>query len=380
MNKRITTLLEAVILLILLTTACSKQSLQQITVISPDKHVEKEVTDTPNEKSATSTDEFVVEKIKVAPIAEYAVTAIPLAAELGWEGMEYSGMGWWQDQLVLLPQYPNGIDGNLDGQVYAISKQSLLKFAEGSTIQVYPYEVSFDDAGLSDELAGFEGFEAIVFIDNSAYLTIETHGGNPMKAFIIRGEVQKTDDRIVEINLEKSTLLELPTQNNNHNASYEALTSDGVYIYAFYEQNGFTQNESPFAVRLDLDLKVVSQIPVEAINYRVTDASLMDENDAFWMINYFFPGDTYLAADEDFLTTRYGLGKTHLENQPLERLVKFHLTVDGFKQVEQPPIYLVLLDKNEARNWEGLAVLDDIGFLLVTDKFPSSILALIDVR
>ncbi|NLE82965.1 MAG: hypothetical protein GX603_00425, partial [Chloroflexi bacterium] len=162
--------------------------------------------------------------------------------------------------------------------------------------------------------------------------------------------------------------------------TYEALTSDGNYIYAFYEQNGTEQNDNPFAIRLTLDLAEVTQIPMDAINFRVTDATIIDADGIFWMINYFFPGDTHLVVGDDFLSNRYGLGETHLENRPIERLVKYQITEGGFVMVDQPPIYLKLMDQNVARNWEGLVAFDDIGFILVTDKFPTSILALLSLE
>jgi hypothetical protein len=328
----------------------------------------------------TPTDDLVVEDALVARLEEYEVVEIPLPGEQAWEVMEYSGLGWWQDELVLLPQYPDGIDGNGVGQLYAISGKLVRAFAQDPETEIIVDPIVFDDAGLSEELAGFEGFEAIVFIDNAAYLTIETSGGNPMKAFAVRGEVHSAEGKIVQITLEKSSLLELPVQNNSRNASYEALTSDGEFIYAFYEQNGTEQNDAPFAVRLDTDLSEMTQIPIEAINFRLTDATETDGNGNFWMINYFFPGDTHLAVEEDYLSDRYGLGDSHLENRPVERLVEFQLGADGFTLVDQPPIYLELMDRNVARNWEGLAALGEDGFLLITDKFPGSILAYLKIK
>ena len=313
-------------------------------------------------------------------VLEYEIVEIPLPGELGWEVMEYSGIDWYQDTLVLLPQYPQGISGSREGELYAIPGGVLRDFAEDPNIEIVPYAIPFDDAGLSTELAGFEGFEAIVFIGNTAYLTIETSGGDPMKGYIVMGAVDSDGENLRSITLDRDSLLELPMQNDSRNATYEALTSDGDSIYAFYEQNGTEQNDSPYAVRLTLDLSEVTHISIDSINFRVTDATLMDADGGFWIFNYFFPGDTHLAVGDDFLSNRYGLGETHLENRPIERLVKYQLTSSGFVIADQPPIYLKLLDQNVARNWEGLVAFDEIGFLLITDKFPGSILALLTLE
>ena len=313
-------------------------------------------------------------------LSEHEIVAIPLPGELGWEVMEYSGLDWYKDTLVLLPQYHHGISGNREGELYAIPGDVLRNFADDPNIEVDPYAVPFDDAGLSTELSGFEGFEAIIFINNTAYLTIETSGGEPMKGYVVMGAVDSDGGNLRSIKLDKTSLVELPMQNDSRNATYEALTSDGNYIYAFYEQNGTKQNDNPFAIRLTLDLAEVTQIPMDAINFRVTDATIIDADGIFWMINYFFPGDTHLVVGDDFLSNRYGLGETHLENRPIERLVKYQITEGGFVMVDQPPIYLKLMDQNVARNWEGLVAFDDIGFILVTDKFPTSILALLSLE
>jgi len=44
---------------------------------------------------------------------------------------------------------------------------------------------------------------------------------------------------------------------------------------------------------------------------------------------------------------------------------------------DSAPIQLTLLSDGTARNWEGVAKLDDRGFLLATDKFPDTILAFV---
>jgi hypothetical protein len=305
---------------------------------------------------------------------------IPLPGELASANMEYSGLSWYGKYLILLPQYPNRINHDDEGFLYAINKDNLMAFLDNPTTEVLVDPIPFDDAGLSKQLVGFEGFEAIVFIEDSVYLTIETHGGNPMRSFIVKGLVEFDESTIKAIRLEGSSLVELTVQNNNSNASYEALTCDGTFIYAFFEQNGEAQNNLPFVIRLDSDLKNWKEIPLDFINYRLTDATLMDEDGSFWMINYFFPGDTHLEVENDPISSRYGLGESHQNNEPVERLVKLNLTEKRFILTDEPPLYLYLLANDEARNWEGLVRFGEQGFLLVTDKFPDSILGFIKIQ
>ena len=313
-------------------------------------------------------------------IIEHDLIEIPLPGELASASMEYSGLAWYKDDLILLPQYPNGIWGNQDGLMYAINQDNLDKFLKDPTTELAVKSVLFDDGGLSKRLKGFEGFEAIVFIEDSVYMAIETRGGDPMKSFIVKGSIESVEGELKAILLDGSSQVELRVQNNNSNASYEALSSDGEFIYAFFEQNGKDQNANPFVLRLDADLENQQEIPLDAISYRVTDATLIDGYGTFWMINYFFPGDTHLTVDEDPISTRYGLGESHQQNEPVERLLKLKLTDEGFQVAEEPPLYLQLLENDEARNWEGLVRFGEQGFLVITDKFPDSILGYIAIK
>src|SRR5690606_21412935 len=122
-------------------------------------------------------------------------------------------------------QYPNGMYGNQDGFIYSIDRDDLNAFLNGSITEIPVNTIPFDDAGLSKQLDGFEGFEAIVFIEDAVYLTIETHGGNPMKSFVVKGKVESSENNINSIQLDETSVVELIVQNNNSNASYEALTS-----------------------------------------------------------------------------------------------------------------------------------------------------------
>ena len=362
MNRRAVTIITGVSLLILMQTACSNSS--QV------KNIEDETEISVPTAATKQADE----------VMEHSLIEFPLPTSVSSASMEYSGLAWYGDILILLPQYPNGINGNQDGFLYAIDQENLSAYLDDSTAEIPVNAIPFEDAGIPNQLKGFEGFEAITFIDNSVYLTIETHGGDPMKSFVVKGSVDSDESGIKAIQLDGSSLVELIVQNSNSNASYEALTSDGKFIYAFFEQNGEAQNASPYAVRLDSDLHNMQEIPMDFINYRLTDATLMDDEGAFWMINYFFPGDTHLRVKDDPLSTSFGLGETHQKNEPVERLVKINLTQAGFVLANEPPLYLQLLENDEARNWEGIARFGEQGFLLITDKFPDSILGYIKIK
>lgn len=362
MNRKAYSIIWVFSIFILLLTACSRTELLD------------------NTAGETPKAELDTTPIQSGVIVEQDLIEVPLPKSVSSASMEYSGLAWYGQMLILLPQYPNGIYGNQEGFLYAIDREDLSAFLNGLSQEVVVDAIPFDDVGLSKQLNGFEGFESVVFIDDFVYLTIETHGGEPMKSFVVKGVVESDGKEIKSVQLNGSSLVELSVQNNNSNASYEALTSDGEFVYAFFEQNGDAQNSSPYAVRLDAELGNLQKISLDHVNYRLTDATLMDDEGGFWIINYFFPGDTHLQVNEDPISTRFGLGETHQSNRPVERLVKLNLTQAGFVLIDEPPLYLQLLENDEARNWEGIAMFGEEGFLLITDKFPDSILGYIKIK
>ena len=115
--------------------------------------------------------------------------------------------------------------------------------------------------------------------------------------------------------------------------------------------------------------------PFTQIDYRITDVTSLDSQNRFWAINYFFPGDTFLARDNDPLVLGYGLGATHRNYNHIERLVEFQYSEQGITRIDQPPLYLQL--NAIQHNWEGVVRLDQRGFLLATDKFPNTLLGFV---
>jgi hypothetical protein len=117
-------------------------------------------------------------------------------------------------------------------------------------------------------------------------------------------------------------------------------------------------------------------IPMDNIEYRLTDTALDSEN-KFWGINYFFPGDEDLLPKNDPILEQFGAGETHAKYPQVERLVQFLFSDSEVILSGRPPLYLQLTE--DINNWEGLVVLDDKGFLLVTDKYPKTIFAFVPI-
>jgi len=75
------------------------------------------------------------------------------------------------------------------------------------------------------------------------------------------------------------------------------------------------------------------------------------------------------------LAEKYDNEEVPNKNRQVERIIKLNFTDAGIKLADQPPVQIPLI--HTARNWEGLALLDDRGFLLVTDKSPNTMLGFV---
>jgi hypothetical protein len=150
----------------------------------------------------------------------------------------------------------------------------------------------------------------------------------------------------------------------------------GRRLVALHETNGIAINPSPIAPTFGLDLSIADNISFPNIEYRITDASDVDENGRFWVINYFFPGDLALYAD-DPLGVEYGYGINHEQGIAVERLLELQFSEAGIELA--PGGYLPLELGAASRNWEALARLDQRGFLIATDKFPSTLFGFVEM-
>ncbi len=304
-------------------------------------------------------------------ISEHPVTEIPLTGPIANRSAEVSGLAWYGDWLILLPQYPDFTSGS-DAFLYALAKTDILAFINDGITPPEPIQIPFIAPGL-DEIDDYEGFEAIAFDGNTAYLTIEASPREGMRGYLVSGEMAEDLSKLV---VDTTVLTEILPQNDIKNKAEEALFIADGRIVTLYETYGADVTDSPVAHRFDEDLAAVDTIPFPAIEYRLTDATAVDEDGRFWAINYFFPGDIQLIASDDPIADQYGQGETHQKYPYVERLVQFQYSDGGIALTNTPPIQIQLIAL-DARNWEGLARLDDLGFLLATDKYPTTILGFV---
>ena len=111
-------------------------------------------------------------------INEVAVISIPISGPVSLPDAEISGMAWYNNTLILLPQYPSRFMGTADGALFGINKADLMAFLSGQTTSpLEPFEIPFYASDIPASIPGFEGFEAIAFWGDQVFLSIEANPG-----------------------------------------------------------------------------------------------------------------------------------------------------------------------------------------------------------
>jgi len=304
---------------------------------------------------------------------EVEVRPIGLAGPLSTSSAEISGMDWYGEYLIILPQYFDHAEGRV---LYAVPKSVILGYLQGSTstpLEVIriPVEDQFFGAGSQ----GFEGYEAITFKGDRVYLTVELSTGGGMAGYLISGEIDSDLSRVV---LDIEDRQPIPLQQQIDNLSDETILEAGDRLITIFEANGAVDNPFPSVHVFDTNLHLVGELPFPTIEYRVTDATRLDSENNFWVVNTYTLGAFGLTPQEDMIGNQFGEGCTHAKYGWVERLVELHYDPDsGITFTDSPPIQLVLKGYVYSRNWEGIVRLDDLGFLIVTDEFPETILGFV---
>ncbi len=303
-------------------------------------------------------------------LREKAVKEVKLQGEASYKTNEYSGLAWWRDSLLLLPQYVFH-KGNLAyGNFYLIGKSRLLSYLDGQDTSAIEVEkVPVNTEGLESFGRYGSGCEAIVFDKDTCYLSVEIGNYSSANAILIKGYFNGK-----EFVFDKGKEAEVKSQSGIPNISEEAttLTPDG--IITIHEANGKNVNSSPVAHLFDKNLHLLATPSMPRIEYRITDLTALDSSNNFWAINYFYKGDAGdLNPAVDEIAKKYGVGSTHYEVKRVERLLQFHYSIEGITLCERGPIYLELDLNDDARNWEGIAELPGKGFFMITDTYPRTI-------
>lgn len=316
------------------------------------------------------------DKINAAVIDEYPIIEIPLPEILDRKIAELSGLTWYGDQLILLPQYPKLMTENNSPQIFGISKDNILTYLKTKNESVLNfYRIEFIEKGLEKYSGEGSGYEAITFIGNTAFLTIEYMNGNRTESLIVKGSF---DFENKTLKLDPASLTKINSEDKIFNLSNETILRFGDQIITIYEANGKSITDKPQVSSFNEELNFQKFLSLPNIEYRITDATDADSTGKFWVINYFYPGDNKkLKPADDKVIQKFGIGKSHKQSPAVERLVELQIIDEAIEFSDKEPVYLVLLGDDVGRNWEGIVRLNDIGFLIAADTYPKTILAFV---
>lgn len=308
-----------------------------------------------------------------AEVKEEPVTLLPIAGAVSRTRAQMSGLAWYGDHLILLPQYPARYENNL----FYLTKEQIVAALKG--VNAKPLRagaVPLFGAEALAELEGFEGFESIAFVGERVYLTVETDRADGMLGFVTTGLMMPD---LSGLRLYPTFRSEIAPQTNFRNLSDEAMFVAGDQVVTLYELNGALFNREPVAhLFAGDDLQPLGTMPLAPLDFRITDATPLDAENRFWVINTFYADDIFKLGP-DALAEKYGMGPTHRQHAAVERLVQMQYSPTGITLVQRPPIQLELTEA-KGRNWEGIARLETpefSGFLLVTDKKPKTLLGFV---
>ncbi len=311
-------------------------------------------------------------KSPVDTTQETLVKTIKLDGDISSRYSEISGLTWYKDYLILLPQYPD----RFDNHIFAINKSALLDYIDGVITEPIMSQTITFNAPQLQTLEDYEGLEAIVFIEDTVYISIETSPASGMMGYIGRGYI---NDNLSQITLTDTPLVPIHPQSKLPNLTEETLFTYNQNIFSLHEANGLNVNPSAFVHRFSDDLSDYDSIPMISIDYRITDATQPDAQGKFWVINYLWSGDkAMLDPAKDIWTENHGVGASHFSKNTIERLLELQITDSGITETDSAPIWLQLREDGKSRNWEGLVRFNERnGFLLATDKYPATILGFV---
>ena len=302
---------------------------------------------------------------------------LPLAGPLADPAAEVSSMTWQGDTLVILPQNPDQFaDEGLMG-FFAVHKQEILDTLDDEGREpLQPRLVLCRGAGLLGIVRGFDGLEAICCIGHRYYLTVEADEDTAMGGYLVSGNYNVVEGMVV---MDMTRMSSIPMGLNIPNIAEEAILIDGQRVITISEANGLNINPAPQAKAFNAEVEFIGLIPMPQIEYRVTDATALDSDRRFWVINYYYPPEREkLDPAPDPELARFGDPASFDPDRCIERLLELQLTADDrIIRTDTPPLNLELLPDGKCRNWEAVVRLDDRGFLLMTDMYPGTLLAFV---
>ncbi len=310
----------------------------------------------------------------VTTAIEQVVTYIPLQDPLSRPEARITGMAWYNQYLFMLP-YDPGFAGESSQALYVLDRTDVAGFLNGYFSGPLGLQrIPFNDSGLSTSLAGFQGYQAIAIKGEKVYLIVQADPGGGPRSYLVSANIAAG---LASVTVDAARLVEIPAQASSLSRLYRSLLVTSDAILAFPDLTGSTVNTSPTAQRYDLNLAPLSSLPLAGIDYMLTDVAGPEANGQLWAVNKYAPGDAGAISGPDVLAQLYGQGVTHQVFDRVERLVPFQLSANSITLAAKAPVQLELAARG-GRNWQGIALFSDQGFLIISDGAPGAFLGFVE--
>ena len=299
---------------------------------------------------------------------EVSIKSIELSGPITDRKQEISGMDWYNDNLFFLPE-------NQGGFLFMITKSEIQNnLQKDDQKPIVARQTKFSTPDYSKLIPGFDGFEAICFSNENVYISIESEHNDIMSGHIAWGTIDK---KTFEINIPPKNIKKVKTPIQISNMSFESILMHNDHALMLYEANGANLQRGAYHILFSPKDQNISRIRSVNIEYRITDATKVDENNKFWSINYFWPGDKKaLEPSRDLIFENTPKGDSHQSSNIVERLIEFEIKNKRIILTKSEPIQLVL-NEDSPSNWESIVRFDNKGFLIATDKHPRMILSFV---
>ncbi|MDZ7766545.1 MAG: hypothetical protein U5K00_19325 [Melioribacteraceae bacterium] len=134
---------------------------------------------------------------------------------------ELSGLTWYKDKLILLPQFPISLVTGISGAIFYIPKEKIKQYLQTQNhAPIKPEKLKFNADGFERFNHDGSGYEAIAFSGDTVFVSIESYAGE-MKGYTALGIIN-FDKR--EIRLDKNSLTENDYTNRLPNHTEETIT------------------------------------------------------------------------------------------------------------------------------------------------------------
>lgn len=312
----------------------------------------------------------IVLLIRLVSAGEVMPIEIPLQGEAADRSLEMSGLAWYGDYLILMPQYVNKKAPGF----YFLSKKKINEWLDGDRSKALkPGKIDLIIPNYDNVIGGYQGFEGLCFSGNKVYLLMESKNDGVMSSYIVAGAM---DFKKKRLEIEQGKIEQITPPKNINNMGYESILKHKYRLLVLFEANGININPNANAEYYTTSLKHKESVSFPNVEYRITDVTDIDGKGRFWALNYFWPGEKeMLDPGKDLIIKNYEEGKTHQQYEHVERLVEYKIRSNQISRTDSPPIQLVL--DETSRNWEGLVRLDKKGFLMIVDEHPRTILSFV---